>query len=290
MFGYFRFKGKYTSANVRKAYKNYYCGLCFALEKHYGNLSRMLLSYDVATLAVVIKAHNEPLCSPISCVGKCNCKAALFDNENWKKLAAINILLAAEKMRDDILDEGSVKAKAGSIIFKHSIVKAQKGYPQIVQIIRKGYDKILTLEKANSDVMSIGVAFADMMVSLVKNCFVVEEKMLKFIHAIAVWLYYIDALDDYDKDIVKGRFNPLLLEKVDFSQYKNQFYTTINKDLKYIFKEFSDIKDMLGNSYEDKILYGLLDNAIPSVTCSVLKQQELPKLLHLKKDTVWTGA
>ncbi len=289
MFGYFRFKGKYTPKNVQKAYKNYYCGLCFALEKHYGTLSRMLLSYDVATLAVLMRAHKEPLCNPIACVGKCNCKADLFDNEIWKKFAAINILLAAEKMRDDIYDEGSFKAKMGSVIFKRSIIKAQNDYPEALKVIRGGYDKILVLEKNNSDVLSIGVEFADMMVSLVKTCFDAEEKQLKLIRSISIWLYYIDALDDYDKDVIKGRFNPLVLDNIDFSQYTKRFYTTINKDLKFIFKDFSNIKNMLGNSYEDKILCGLLDNTIPSVTRSVLQQQELPKLLHLRKGTVWTG-
>ncbi len=290
MFGYFRFKGKYTSKNVQKAYKNYYCGLCFALAKHYGTLSRMLLSYDVATLAVLVGAHSQPLCNPIACVGECSCKQALFDNEVWKKLAALNILLAAEKMRDDIHDEGSLKAKAGSVIFSRPIAKAQRDYPEALKIIRSGYDKILALENENSDVLNIGAEFADMMASLAKSCFAAEEKQLKFIRSISVWLYYIDALDDYDKDIIKGRFNPLLIEGVDFSQYTNRFYTVINKDLKCIFEDFSEIKNMLGDSCEDKILRGLLDNTIPSVTCSVLKQQELPKLLHLKKGTVWTGA
>ena len=87
MFGYFRFLNQYSDYRTQAVYKNYYCGLCFALDMHYGALSRMLLSYDVTILAIALHAHPEPCCAKLPCIGCKACKQGYFHDEQWKKIA-----------------------------------------------------------------------------------------------------------------------------------------------------------------------------------------------------------
>ena len=51
MFGYLKLDTR-CPKKLRKQYKLYYCYLCRELQLHYGPLSRLLLSYDVAFFAL----------------------------------------------------------------------------------------------------------------------------------------------------------------------------------------------------------------------------------------------
>ena len=290
MFGYFRFKNQYSPYSIQKIYKNYYCGLCFALERHYGQLSRMLLSYDVTTIAIIGAIHKEPCCDKITCAGCNQRKRMLFDDDLWKKTAGINILLAAEKLQDDINDENSFLSKIERLLFHNVIKKAQKDRPETLDIIKRGYKTIVEDEVKKADVIEIGKHFADMMLEVADSNYNLPQDKRLFVYEISRWLYYIDALDDYDEDVRKKRFNPLIMDNVTFKDYTEKYYSVIQRDLSDIFKNFEKLKlSFSDESPENQILRSFLINTIPSVTASVLKRQKLPKLLHFKKGNVWTG-
>ena len=149
MFGYFNFNERFATFEMQNVYKNYYCGTCFSLQYHYGQLARLLLSYDVTLFAVILKLHRNPHCDRFKCYGQAKCKKQLFIDEEWKKIAALNILLAAEKMRDDIEDNKSIKAMLAKFFYGTTFKKAQKDFPIIATCIAEGYQKILVSEKNN---------------------------------------------------------------------------------------------------------------------------------------------
>lgn len=273
MFGYFKFKEQYSSYSERKAYKNYYCGLCFALGCNYGNLSRMLLSYDITMITVLTTALADPLYKKFPCVGCKKNKQILFSADNWKVAAAINILLASEKLIDDIYDEKSFIATIKRLLFRRIIKKAEKEYPNTFQIIRNGYKKIVIDEKEKKSVIRIGCDFADMMLAVSETNYELSELQKLFIYEISRWLYYIDALDDYDEDIRKKRFNPLVIEGVSFKNYTEKYYAVIQKDLSDIFKNFEDLrKYFINTTLENRLINSFIVNTIPSVTAAILKR------------------
>jgi len=291
MFGYFRFYSQYSHYATRKVYKNYYCGLCFALEKHYGQLSRMLLSYDVTVLALALQAHPKPGCDKLRCTGQKQCKATFFDTPEWKKLAAVNILLAAEKFRDDIADEGSWKAKLGNILFHGCIRKARADYPELEQAIRGGYLRIMAAEKENLDVLRIGQLFGAMMTDILDAGFSVSATLRQYVHEISRWLYFIDALDDYDEDLKRGRFNPIAQPGISFSTYRLTHIGEISQTLSDLYRHHSALCTGLEDgSRESRILQSILTDSIPAITASVLTGSKLPTLLHRQKGTVWRAS
>ena len=287
MFGYFKFLKRYSNYETQRVYKNYYCGLCFALARHYGTLSRFLLSYDVTILAIALHAHKQPCCDKLSCVGCRKAKKDLFSDEAWKKLAAINILLAAEKFRDDIADEKSVKAAAGRLLFRRVIKKAQRDYPQIDETIRLGYRKIQLAEQANEGVLEIADRFGTLMTDTMDAAFTAPEAVGSYVREIARWLYFIDALDDYDEDIVKKRFNALKDETLSFYDYVSQKHRELQLILAQLFAKHNELVTALNHgSHEEAILISILRNTIPAATSGVLTKHGKAASVALKADSV----
>lgn len=278
---------QYSDYKTQKVYKNYYCGLCFALDMHYGMLSRMLLSYDVTILAIALHAHPEPLCDKLKCTGCKACKQTYFRSEQWKKIAAVNILLAAEKMSDDIADERSFKAAAGAFFYKSVIQKATRDFPEIYQAIHQGYRAIQAAEKENGDVLLIGDRFADMMVGILDAGFTVSDTIREYVRQIARWLYFIDAVDDYDEDLKKKRFNPIAREDLSLRDYLLTRYPQLQQYLQSLYEKHDMLCAQLPEDPENEILVSILKNSIPVVTSIVLHQQPLPELLHCRSGNEW---
>lgn len=288
MFGYFRFNQIYASPRIKRVYKNYYCGTCFSLEYNYGEISRFILSYDVVILALAAKLHKYPEDDLLPCFFRKKEKLQFIENEDWRKLAAINVLLMGAKIDDDINDEQSTKAKAASIACRKMIKKAEMQYPELAYIIRNGYKEMYKLELEKVDMLEICDAFSSLMCKLMTNAYEINLNKLKFISAISRWLYFIDQLDDYDDDIKERKFNPLIIKGLTKSQMINKEHDKLFSYMKELFKEFQDIKNSLDLScVEDRLLYSVSNESIPSVTSLVLKDKQLPKIIHKRKEIEW---
>lgn len=281
MFGYFRFFQRFATYEMKMAYKNYYCGVCFALEYNYGQKARMLLSYDVVTLGILGGVmHTNPTGKRLPCFMQKN-KKLQFQNENWKRLAAINILLVNAKIDDDINDENSAKAKLAYSFFKSSIEKAKSDYPELSRIVNDGYKEMLKLEKKGNDVLEICDVFAELMVNLMDRAFGVPSLGLNITAKISRWLYFIDQLDDYDTDVEEGKINTLVIQGIDKSTFTNLYHEKLFYYLDCLLGEFSSIKKELDTSVlENRILYSILNETIPSITLQVIMDKKLPQIGH----------
>ena len=288
MFGYFRFNQLFASPKLKNIYKNYYCGTCFALEYNYGELTRCILSYDVVILAILAQLYDSPNQEPLNCFFNKNSKKQFIEDQRWVKIAATNVLLMNSKFDDDINDEKSLKAKAATMIFYNIINKAKKQFPELSAIIKTGYQNMYELEQSNAAVLQICDCFADMMENIVVNEFQLNGNKVKFVRAISRWLYFIDQLDDYDDDIQKNKYNPLIIEGVSKSEYINKNNGSLLKILSDLFKDFDSIKKNFDMTcYEECLLYAVLNESIPSVTSLILSEKGLPKLLHTSKGMEW---
>jgi hypothetical protein len=276
MFGYLKLNRHHTPIKIHKAYKNYYCGLCFAMQYSYGQLSRCLISYDVVLIGLLIKSHEQPEQEKLRCFGQKKQKQQ-FMNDDWKKIASIIILLAAGKLRDNIEDENSLLAKIAYGILKGKIKKAQKENPDIASIVFSGYEQMLSDEKAGKSVVEISEGFSNMMESIyrcVQSVEKINDTEIEYIKAVAGWVYFIDQLDDYKKDIKKGRMNPLVRDKVKNKDYiHNNFYEILGL-LQHYYKDILDASSKIQTAcVENDILQQILATTIPSMTSEVLAKR-----------------
>lgn len=272
---------------MQKVYKNYYCGTCFALQFHYGQLSRLLLSYDITIFAIIIKAHQNPTCDRLKCYGQTKCKKRVFMDNEWKKIAALNLLIAAENLRDDIEDNKSIKAYIANAIFGRVFKKAKKDFPEMAQCISAGYKEILEAEKDNRSLMEIAECFGKMMINTVESSFSMDETKKLFVREISRWLYVIDALDDYNKDAKKGDFNPIVQKNLSFKGYVNSNYSQIQAFITDLRQKYSEFNQKFSNGcVEEQILCSIINDTIPTNTSMVLNEVQKQKRVQ-KLGSVW---
>ena len=218
MFGYVTVYKPELKIKEYESYKGVYCTLCKNLQKEYGFLSRFLLSYDGA-FYIIFKAglKNSTVCAENS---RCSfnpakkCLKVTFQNDLYVLSCAIVVLLAYFKLKDNIKDSKGIKKMLFYVIypyFAHIKNKAKKKYSDIYDYLEKGMEKqFQTEQKANVSIDESAHETAQMLSYLFaygeeeKN----QEFAKKFGYCLGRVVYFIDAFDDYEKDMKTNSFNP----------------------------------------------------------------------------------
>lgn len=213
MFGYIvGHKGSMSREELDR-YQAYYCGLCKALEKNYGQLERFGLSFDMTFLALFLSALYEPQEE----VHACRCifhpmkEKRMVANEYIDYAAAMTIALMYHKCMDDWNDERKyVSLKYGKLI-KKSYQKVKELYPRQCAGIENSLWQLSIIENDKDSLPDDAINYAGMMLCEV---FVYKEDfwskcLSNFGYELGRFIYLMDACMDYEKDLKKGNYNPL---------------------------------------------------------------------------------
>lgn len=269
MFGYFKMDADCPTA-IGEHYKKYYCFLCRALEKYYGQLSRCLLSYDVALLLLLFA--EEEFLSPvpkINCFRKSPQLKHSLTETIAQQIATLHVLLIAAKLDDDIRDEGSFTAKAAQAAAALPIAKAKKTDPLMWQIIKEEYIALREQEKKNDSLDRLEQRFSRMMVRIGTECFGLSDPAkITALDFAARWLYFIDAVDDLDDNRKKNTFNPFY-GCGSFYELKNQQYMDLSAHFQQLYQNVSK----LAGADNAQVLNYILFNKVPTETIHVLLKE-----------------
>lgn len=135
---------------VREAelYKAYYCGVCKSIGRRYGQIPRMVLSYDAAFLAVVLDSlydDGEQLTRE-GCIANPFRKKAIASSAAIDLAADVMLILAWYKLADDIRDEGDRKAQAISGLMKSRFERLRSERPVLCGKIEDNLSGLTKLE------------------------------------------------------------------------------------------------------------------------------------------------
>ena len=276
MFGYLKPDKPYLYLKDETLYNALYCGICKSIKKTSGNASRFALSYDVAFLSAL--THN--VCGVDVDIKRKRCVAHPIKSrpiasvdEISKKLASLNIILAHYKLRDDVLDEhkGSFKSAFISKGYK----RAKKLQPEMDKIVFDGYKNLLSLEqKGEKSVDIVSDSFATMMAKISNVLFgeFSTEYTYNLVYALGKWVYLIDALDDYDKDIKNKSYN------VFYNAYgQNSYAEFIEKNsseiafiFNTVFTQISENYKQIPKKFNGDLVENVLFKGIPKTTVTIL--------------------
>ena len=214
MFGYVRTDVPYLYIKDERLYKAMYCGVCKGIAQVCGNSARMGLSYDVTFLSVIM--HNilgqDVKIEKQHCLTHCiRSKDMAEVDELTRQLGALNTLLVYYKYTDDIADGDHGRGKR--LWFKKGFKKASKKYPQIAKIVKDNLARQEQVENSKTDSLDRAAdATAEMLAQF--SDYALGEKATKatrtLFYSLGKWIYLIDGLDDYDKDLKKGAYNPFV--------------------------------------------------------------------------------
>lgn len=235
MFGYIKVDQANLLGKEYEAYKGIYCSLCKQLGKDYSVFARFILSYDCTFYAMLgLDLMQEPPCYQ---QGRCRfnpfkkCRYAQSESSAFSLAAALSVISAYYKLRDNLLDSPWYERIVYRLIqpfFAHWRKKAAKKYPEIDKSVSRMMDEQLKAEK-NSD-CTLDMAAAPTATMLGEMCALLteyiplrddldQEQTKRIMQATGYfmgrWIYLIDAADDYEKDKKRHQFNPFLLKDTD---------------------------------------------------------------------------
>lgn len=218
MFGYVTVNKPELKIKEYEAYKGVYCTLCKEMGKEYGFLSRFLLSYDGAFYVMYKLGLSEDKidvsdsrCSFNPCK---KCMKITCENNIYKLACAITVILAYFKLVDNLHDSRFLKKIILYILYPYfSIIKnkAKKKYADIFHIVSRGMAEQFALEKdENVSLDKSAHPTAHILSELFSYGETGESKENagQFGYQLGRVVYFLDAFDDYEKDMKDHSFNP----------------------------------------------------------------------------------
>ena len=104
----------------------------------------------------------------------------------------------------------------------------------------------------------------------VQELFDVTEAIEDIICHVARWIYFIDAVDDLEEDLRKGRFNPF----VEKAKARKELIINNRKDFiefaQYTTKRLrTSIKDLDAKKHSSSVVFSVLNVTIPSTSMQI---------------------
>lgn len=217
MFGYVTPDKGELKVREFECYRAMYCGLCMQLKKDYGFVSRLLLNYDLVTVALLADGLSGQQGCPRArrCVANPIRRRCMQHNTDGLRLAADALVLTCwYKLADDLADEGLARRAAAwalRLLLGRARKKAAAARPQLDQALAGQTARQQAMEKA-------GCAHPDeaaeptgqMTAAIFAACAATPEqehilrRMGLFLGKI---LYWLDAAEDFGQDQRRGRYN-----------------------------------------------------------------------------------
>ena len=220
MFGYI----KTQSADLRlrdfECYRACYCGLCRTMGSCTGQCSRLTLNYDFAFLAVLRLSltGEKPDVKKVRCpIHPLHRRKVMRKSPQLVYCADASALLTAGKLSDDLVDErgfGKFRARLAKLFLSGAARRAEKRNPELASEIAKQLAMLRECEKSDTSVSADKPAaiFGKLMRAVASNG--LEGAAARIAgtigDAVGRWIYFVDAVDDFEKDKKKKRFNPFL--------------------------------------------------------------------------------
>ena len=283
MFGYVRFDKPYLYIKDHELYQAAYCGLCKSLGGVCGQASRLGLSYDATFFSLL--CHNltnrDVKIEKQSCITKFGVKRSMAVRDDLSDaVACFNSVLLYYKLSDDVEDEGRGKAKR--LLFASALKKAKRAHPVLAEIVEKNMKAQRSVEKEKCDSPDRA---ADATATLMAEAsdYLLKEFSTEFtrrlFYSVGKWIYLIHAVDDYDKDVKKGKYKPFYLAYGAASREK---LAKEHKDeLSFLFGTiFYDIRECLANIkfyFNRDLVDNVLLRGLPLVTDNVLSGKKTEK-------------
>lgn len=289
MFGYVRYDLPNLYVKDLMLYKAMYCGVCKGIQKTCGNAARMGLTYDAAFLSALL--HNiagidvkieRAHCAehtikkfPIACA-----------DELTQKIGALNTVLVYYKLTDDVEDGGGGRGRR--IWFRRGFKRAKKKYPELVRIV-DGYmkeqsriekEKVASFDRAADPTANMMKALSDELLGEKKS----EATGLLF-YGLGKWVYLIDALDDFEKDGRKKRYNPFVLSYGKMS--RAELLEKAGEDIHFLFDTlFYSLRENLAKipfTFNRDLTDNIILLGLPAETARVMKGEKRKDLKKLDR-------
>ena len=286
MFGYVRPHVPALRVGEYEYYRAVYCGICKSHGEVSGSASRLALSYDAVFLALtrLVLTGDTVAFSRQRCAANPLAKRTCAKScEQTRYAAAATSLLTALKFDDDLTDERGMRrfaARMGRLASNGWKRKVGNRYPELSRPVADALTQLYRAEAAaesTPDTLSLDVLaslFGKVLSVILSHGLEGQSKLIAEAVGMHVgrWIYFIDALDDLQKDARRGRFNPFLIAYSSDAlsdEEKKTVACMLDAEAGAALAAL-DLSDGASNPDAREILDNILGAGLPRVTAAVL--------------------
>ncbi|WP_373599950.1 DUF5685 family protein [Paraclostridium bifermentans] len=259
MFGYVRINKMDLTFREFDTYKGYYCGLCKYLKQNHGEISRLSLNYDITFLILLLTSVYRPKSTVTQevCIANPIKKKSRIINEITEYAASMNVLLTYYKLEDNLNDDKGIKDIFAYNIYKGKLKKAYEKYPEKANYIKKQLEELQRLESENStNIDEVSNTFGNLMGEIFAYKNDEHEYNLRTVgFNIGKYIYVLDAYEDLDKDVKKGRYNPFIEYKDKKDVLSKRVDKLISISLGYLAQAIDNLHIKLNIGIIENIIY-----------------------------------
>lgn len=214
MFGYVTINKRELKVKDFETYQAYYCGLCHTLQERHGRAGKMLLTYDMTFLAMLLTSlygekaeYGKKRCGmhptrPVTC-----CRNAAMEYA-----ADMNLLLAYHNLLDDWRDERDIRKLFYAAVLKKKYKAVKRNYPRQARALSVYMRKLDACERRDSRDLDEAAGLTGEMLG---ELFIWREDMWKeplrrMGFYLGKFIYLMDAYEDLEHDKKAGTYNPFL--------------------------------------------------------------------------------
>ena len=136
-------------------------------------------------------------------------------DEGREYAAAVNVMLAVEKLKDDKKDGFSPISAAGAAVLSRAGKRASERFPAAARAISTAMAEISEMERSDKpgDADRAADPFARMLAEIFRGiAYEPKEPLAVAGYNLGRWIYLIDAYDDAEKDAKSGNYNPYVVK------------------------------------------------------------------------------
>lgn len=252
MFGYVSCDEEKLTPTERDIVGSFYCGLCMSLKHTFGNFARAFTNMDCtyAYMLIVSACESEIEMKKQRCFLHPFSKRriAYMDDELTKKIASATVLISYFKILDDCKDEkNSATKRMLRSFYKKTAHKAMDILPNFKDTLEICLEQTQECERACKDnaLFDLMDISGNILMTMAENCGAPLLKQLFF--ELGRFVYFMDAVDDYENDRKKKRFNAIV-QKLGNYPTKKELLLNKADELNLI---YVDIKQRLISAYTE---------------------------------------
>lgn len=284
MFGYLFPTKSLLTMSEKKIFRNYFCTLCLAHNYRYGMLAPALNNFDIGTFAIILDLYGDK----IENCGKCGKYIAnrreKFTTKKWAEIVDYNVNLVRKKIEDDLTDKAGVQATSVHLATKHIFNKCKRNSRDLYTLFDTEFDKYMIVESEKPQINEMLHSYEEFARNTFGALDRVKSEQVELFVAMNRWIYWIDAIDDYDEDLRSGSFNPYVCYRN--SDSKSQF---LKDHMLQLIDMYESLKESIEIAYsrcfyppENKvILENIINHTIRNTTKLILENRSLPKRRRL---------
>ena len=255
MFGYISCDENKLTVQERDIVGAFYCGLCMALKKNFGNTARIFTNLDCTYAYMLVTSVLDTTIDIAS--QRCflhpftKRHIAYVDDELSKRISSATILISYYKLLDDCKDEKrSLTKKSMRGFYKKVYKKAKENLPEFDSILNNLLKETQKLESEGKDALfHLMDISGDILSAMTKACG--ADALSDLFFHLGRYVYFVDALDDYEGDIKKKRYNAFVYKLGNFKT-KKALLLNKNDEVNAIFDEIYQSINSVYNELKPK--------------------------------------